>query len=49
MLDSYKAVYRRDTGKQDVSMVEAIASNDPIYEKAVEMNKTVIERKQIYG
>lgn len=30
-------------------MVEVIAANDQIYEAAVEMNKAVIERKQIYG
>lgn len=49
VLDSYKAVYRRETGRQDAGMVEAIASNEQIYEKAVEMNQSVIERKQIFG
>lgn len=49
VLDSFKSVYRSETGRQDAGMVEVIAANDYIYEKAVEMNKFVIERKQIYG
>lgn len=49
VLDSYKSGYRSETGWQDASMVEVIASNDWLYEKAVDMNKFVIERKQIYG
>lgn len=49
VLDSYKSVYRSETGKQDAGMVEIIAANDQIYETAMEMNKAVIERKQIYG
>ncbi len=49
VLDSYKSVYRSKTGWQDASMVEVIASDDWLYEKAVDMNKFVIERKRIYG
>lgn len=49
VLDSYKSVYRSEKGLQDVEMVEVIAANDQIYEMAAEMNKAVIERKQIYG
>ena len=49
VLDSYKSVYCSETGLQDAKMVEVIAANDQIYEAAVEMNKAVIERKQIYG
>lgn len=49
VLDSYKSAYRSETGWQDAGMVEVIAANDWLYEKAVDMNKFVIERKQIYG
>lgn len=49
VLDSYKSAYRSKTGWQDASMVEVIAANDWLYEKAVDMNKFVIERKRIYG
>lgn len=49
VLDSYKTVYRSETGKREAGMVEVIAANDWIYEKAVELNRLVIERKQIYG
>lgn len=49
VLDSYKSAYHSETGWQDAGMVEVIAANDWLYEKAVDMNKFVIERKQIYG
>lgn len=49
VLDSYKSVYRSETGRQDASMVEVIAANDKIYDAAVKMNQSVIERKKIYG
>lgn len=49
VLDSYKSAYRSETGWQDASMVEVIAADDWLYEKAVDMNKFVIERKRIYG
>lgn len=49
VLDSYKSVYRMETGRQDAGMMEVIAANDQIFEKAMEMNNAVIERKQIYG
>lgn len=38
VLDSYKAVYRSETGRYGADMVEVIAANDRIYELAVEMN-----------
>lgn len=49
VLDSYKSVYRSDTGNENAGMVEVIAANDWIYENAVELNKYVIEKKQVYG
>lgn len=49
VLDSYKSVYRSDTGKENAGMVEVIAANDWIYENAVELNKYVIGKKQVYG
>lgn len=49
VLDSYKCEYRSETGRQNAGMIEVIAANDWLYEKAVDMNQFVIERKQIYG
>lgn len=49
VLDSYKSVYRSDTGKENAGMVEVIAANDWIYENAVELNEYVINKKQVYG
>lgn len=49
VLDSYKSVYRSDTGKENAGMVEVIAANDWIYENAVELNEYVISKKQVYG
>lgn len=49
VLDDYKSVYIFETGKKDACMIEVIAANEKIYNVAVEMNKSVIERKQIYG
>ena len=48
-LDAYKSVYISETGKTDVGMVEVIASNGRLYETAIQMNREIIERKQIYG
>lgn len=48
VLDSYRNVYRMETGKPRASMVEVIAANDWIYEEAVRMNEYALEKKQIY-
>ncbi len=48
VLDSYKCVYHSETGKQDASMVEVIAANDWIYEKALDLFNYVIEKKSIF-
>ena len=48
-LDAYKSVYMSETGKNDVCMVEVIAADSRMYETATEMNREVIEQKQIYG
>lgn len=34
-----------ETGRKNAEMVKIIAANDWIYQKAVEMNQSVIERK----
>lgn len=49
VLDSYRNVYRMETGKPKASMVEVIASNDWIYEEAVRMNEIALEKKQIFN
>jgi len=43
-LDSYKLVYRSETGNKKAGMIEVIAANDRLYEKAVYMNDYVLER-----
>lgn len=48
-LNAYKSVYMSETGKNDVSMVEVVASDNRLYETATKMNREVIERKQLYG
>lgn len=49
VLDSYKSVYRSETGRERAGMVEVIAANDWLYENAVELNKFVIEKRQVYA
>lgn len=43
-LDAYKSVYRSETGNKKAGMVEVIAANDRLYEKAVYMNDYVLDR-----
>lgn len=43
-LDSYKTVYRSETGNKKAGMVEVIAANDRLYENAVHMNQYAIDR-----
>lgn len=43
-LNSYKSVYRSETGKQKVGMIEVIAANDRLYENAVRMNEYALEK-----
>lgn len=49
VLDSYKSVYQDETGREHAGMVEVIAANDWLYEKAVDMNKFAIEKRQVYA
>lgn len=49
VLDSYKSVYRSETGRERAGMVEVIAANDWLYDNAVELNKFVIEKRQVYA
>ncbi len=46
VLDCYKSVYRSETGREDAGIAEVIASNDWIYEKAVELCDYAIEKVQ---
>ncbi len=46
VLDCYKSVYRSETGSEDAGIAEVIASNDWIYEKAVELCDYAIEKVQ---
>lgn len=43
-LNAYKSVYRSETGNKKAGMVEVIAANDRLYEKAVYMNDYVLDR-----
>lgn len=43
-LDSYKTVYRSETGNKKAGMVEVIAANDRLYENAVHMNQYAIDK-----
>lgn len=47
-MDSYKSVYRSETGKPDASMIEVIAAHEWIYEKAMELCDYVIEKKSVF-
>lgn len=49
VLDSYKSVYRSETGRERAGMVEVIAANSWLYENAVELNKFAIEKRQVYA
>lgn len=49
VLDSYKSVYQDETGREHAGMVEVIAANDWLYEKAVDLNKFAIEKRQVYA
>ena len=42
-LDSYKSVYRSETGNKKAGMLEVIAANDRLYENAVHMNQYASE------
>ena len=46
VLDCYKSVYRSETGREDAGIAEVIASNDWIYEKAIELCDYAIEKVQ---
>lgn len=48
-IDSYIAVYRAETGCEDISPLNIIAGNEKLYKKAVEMSEQVIERKTMFG
>lgn len=42
-LNSYRTVYRSESGKPDASMVETIAANDRFYDLAVRLSKFMIK------
>lgn len=48
-LNPYLVVMKSECGEENVCNLHVIASVDRFYEKAVEMNQDVIERKKIYG
>ncbi len=48
-LNPYLVVMRSESGNESICNLHVIASIDRFYEKAVEMNQDVIERKKIYG
>ena len=48
VLDSYKSVYRAETGKENARMVEVIAAHDWIYENAVDLCEYVIEKHNVF-
>ncbi|MCM1245515.1 MAG: hypothetical protein NC293_07720 [Roseburia sp.] len=48
-LKSYLNVYRFEVDNDSVSIFHMICSVEKLYEKAVEMNRNVIERKRVYG
>lgn len=48
-LKSYLNVYQTEMDNDSISNFHLICSIDRLYEKAVEMNQDVIERKKVYG
>lgn len=48
-LKSYLKVYQTEVNNDSISIFHMICSIDKLYEKAVEMNNDVIERKKVYG
>lgn len=48
-LNPYLVVMKSESGNESICNLHVIASVDRFYEKAVEMNQDVIERKKIYG